>query len=355
MLGPVIAAELDIRWPKLASHPIARALAFSLAFHLVLFLTVELGFRLGLWNSSLFSLVALDKRQRPDPRLEAKKRAEAEKQEVVPIVFVEVDPAQASQAAPKDTPYYSTRNSLAGNLDTKIDSNVPKISGTQDRLPSTLTKPRSEPMPLQPMPSVARPAEPPQESKPAEAPRQETTSEAKAAPRPGDLAMIRPMERPVLTPKPSFSDAPASSSERPKPRRLAQVRDQQNGLVSEKMKQEGGVRRYSIEGLNVKATPFASYDRTIIEAIQNHWFNFLDDPDRNFVGNDTGKVVLTFRLNSDGSVTQMGVAESTVNDILEIICRRAVQEPAPFGPWPTDMRRLIGADYREVRFTFYYN
>ncbi|MBM3839603.1 MAG: hypothetical protein FJ398_16865 [Verrucomicrobia bacterium] len=337
----------------MASHPIARALALSLAVHFFLFLTIELGFRLGLWNSSLFSLVTLSKRERLDPQLEAKKRAEAENQEVVPIVFVEVDPAQASPAPPKDTPYYSTRNSLAGNPDTSIDSQAPKISGTQDRMPSTMTKPRSEPMPLQPAPSVARAAEPPQESKPNETPRQETPSETKAAPRPGDLAMIRPAERPVLTPKPSFSDAAASPPDRPKPRRLAQVRNQQTGLVSEKMKQEGGVRRYSIEGLNVKATPFASYDQAIIEAIQNHWFNLLDD--RNFVGNDTGKVVLTFRLNSDGSVTQMGVTESTVNDILEIICRKAVQQPAPFGPWPSDMRRLIGADYREVRFTFYYN
>ncbi|MBI2948882.1 MAG: hypothetical protein HYY23_14675 [Verrucomicrobia bacterium] len=354
MVGPVIAAELNIRWPRLASNPIARALGLSLAFHFIFFFMVELGFRLGLWNSSLFNLITLSQRTSADPRLEAKKRADAEKQEVVPIVFIEVDPAQASQVAPKESQYYSTRNSLAGNPDTRIDSAVPKISGAQDRVPSTMTKPRSEPMPLQPAPSVARTAEaPPPESKPNETPRQESQAETKSAPRPGDLAMARPADRPVLTPKPSFSDAAESAPNRPKPRRLAQVRNQQSGLVSEKMKQEGGMRRYSIEGLNVKATPFASYDQAIIEAIQNHWFNLLDD--RNFVGNDTGKVVLTFRLNSDGSVTQMGVAESTVNDILEIICRKAVQEPAPFGPWPADMRRLIGADYREVRFTFYYN
>lgn len=352
MLEPVIAAELNIRWPRLASNSLARALALSLAFHFFFFFTVELGYRLGLWNSSLFNLITFD--QRLDLQLEAKKRAELEKQEVVPIIFVEVDPSQASTAAPKESQYYSTRNSLAGNPDTRIDSNVPKISGAQDRVPSTLTKPRPEPMPLQPAPSVARAAETPRpESTPKESPRPESKTETKSAPKPGDLTMIRPADRPVLTPKPSFSEAAENAADRPKPRRLAQVRNQQPGLASEKMKQNGGVKRYSIEGLNVRATPFASYDQAIIEAIQSHWFNLLDE--RNFVGNDTGKVVLTFRLNSDGSVTHMRVAESTVNDLLDIICRKAVQEPAPFGPWPTDMRRLVGADYREVRFTFYYN
>ena len=119
------------------------------------------------------------------------------------------------------------------------------------------------------------------------------------------------------------------------------------------MKQDGGVRRFRIEGLNAKATPFASYDQAIIEAIQSRWFNLLEE--RNFANNDSGRVVLTFRLNSDGSVTHLGVAESTVNELLAILCQKAVRDPAPYGAWPSDMRRLVGADFREVRFTFYYN
>ena len=350
----MIAAEFITRLPRLTSNSITRALGLSLVFHLLLFGAVELGYRLGLWNSSLLGLITFNTADKLDPRLEAKKRAEMEKQELVPLIFVEVDPAQASQEAPKETKYYSTRNSLAGNLDTRIDSDVPKISGTQEQMAKTATKPRSEPMPLQPAPSIARTPEPTrQETSPKDNPLNETRTESRNASKPGDLAMAKPLDRPILAPKPSLTDAHESVRERPRTLAQALARNEQRGLAGEKMKQEGGVRRYSIEGLNAKATPFATYDQAIIEAIQNHWFNLLDE--RAFARGDTGKVVVTFRLNSDGSVTHMRVAESTVGDILEIVCQKAVQEPAPFGPWPNDMRRLVGADFRDVRFTFFYN
>jgi hypothetical protein len=62
-----------------------------------------------------------------------------------------------------------------------------------------------------------------------------------------------------------------------------------------------------------------------------------------------------FNLTSDGRVTDLKVTENSVTDILALMCQRAVQDPAPFAPWPNDLRRLVGKEYREVRFTFYYN
>ena len=32
----------------------------------------------------------------------------------------------------------------------------------------------------------------------------------------------------------------------------------------------------------------------------------------------------------------------------------AIEEAAPFAPWPGEMRRTIGANYREITFTFLY-
>ncbi|MBI4662607.1 MAG: hypothetical protein HY735_27660 [Verrucomicrobia bacterium] len=347
-------AELNLRWPRQASSPIVQAIGLSLLFHLLLFCTLELGYRLGLWDSSLFELLSFRARGRPDPRLEAQKKAEAEKQEVFPVIFVEVDPSQATQEVPKETKYYGARNSLAGNPDTRIDSDTPKISGTQDKVPKTSDSPRVEAMPLQPAPLVAKPPEPkPKEEPPKETQLKEPQPEPKSASKPGDLALAKPAERPVLTPKPSFSDAVEATPTRPRPRRLAQVMNPQSTLEGVKMKQEGGSKRYSsAEGLDVKATPFGTYDQLIIEAIQNRWFDLLEE--RDFARNATGKVVLTFRLNSNGTVSHMDVSESTVNEILSIICQRAVQDPSPFPRWPNDMKRLVGADYRLVRFTFYY-
>jgi len=31
-----------------------------------------------------------------------------------------------------------------------------------------------------------------------------------------------------------------------------------------------------------------------------------------------------------------------------------VLDPAPYGVWPSDMRRMVGANFRDVTFTFYY-
>ncbi len=50
----------------------------------------------------------------------------------------------------------------------------------------------------------------------------------------------------------------------------------------------------------------------------------------------------------------MKVAESTTGEVLSLICQKAVLDPAPFGVWPSDMRRTLG-DIRSIQFTFYYN
>ena len=57
----------------------------------------------------------------------------------------------------------------------------------------------------------------------------------------------------------------------------------------------------------------------------------------------------------DGRITDMKMSDNDVGDLLGLLCERAVLDPAPYAPWPSDMRRLIGHNYREVTFTFYYN
>ena len=67
-----------------------------------------------------------------------------------------------------------------------------------------------------------------------------------------------------------------------------------------------------------------------------------------------GKVTLRFHLNYDGTITDMQIVENTVGDLLGYVCRNAVTDPSPFEPWPSDMRRMVGANFREITFTFYY-
>jgi hypothetical protein len=347
----MVWADLNSRLERLATNSIARALAFSVIFHLLLFSFVELGYRLGWWKQSLLPATFLAMNSPRNPRLTTDPKDSASTQtRDVPIVFVEVDPAQATPEAPKDAKYYSSANSRAANRETLIDSANPKITGTQDKVPKTTESSRAKSMPLQPAPPAETKAEPePQPLQP----------QVQSGPKPGDLAMAKPPD--TLSPKlnsetsrnPPAED-PKAGQTRIRPRTLAQAMQQTPGLAGEKMKQEGGVRRFTLaEGLDVKATPFGSYDAAIIAAIQQRWYDLLDD--RDFARGYTGKVVLVFRLYSDGSVKEMRVMENEVSDILALICQRAVQDPAPFAPWPNDMRRQIGADYREVRFSFHHN
>ena len=118
------------------------------------------------------------------------------------------------------------------------------------------------------------------------------------------------------------------------------------------MKQHGGVKTPpTVRGLDAKPSPFGDSDVRLRAASQNRWNQIRDQ----YYVPSVGQVVLTFNLWSDGKVTNVQVERSTVDDLLSLKCRRAVQEPAPYAPWPEKMYDEIGSDRRFVRFTFYYN
>jgi hypothetical protein len=118
-------------------------------------------------------------------------------------------------------------------------------------------------------------------------------------------------------------------------------------------KMDGSVLRVALTSLDAKATPYGEYDRALIQAVQQSWYRLLDD--RGYASDSRGKVVLQFVLHPDGRVTDLKVAENTTTEqLLGIICRIAVEDPAPFQDWPSDMRRMLG-DTRRIEFTFYYN
>ena len=75
------------------------------------------------------------------------------------------------------------------------------------------------------------------------------------------------------------------------------------------MMQDGGVRRHaSVSSLDVKLTGFGDYDAALVEAITQRWYDLLDS--QRFALDRTGKVVLQFRLNYDGTISDMKVAQT---------------------------------------------
>jgi hypothetical protein len=252
-----------------------------------------------------------------------------------PLMFVEVNPAQATAEPPKDAKYYSSKNSQAANKQADQETGIPKITGTQIEVAKTEDVPREKFVPLQPTPPVPQPQENREEQR------------AKPAQTPGDMAVGKP------DPKPSQDDGQA---EHTRPRTLAEARARQSDYLipGPRMKQEGGVRHHAeLSSLDAKATPFGAYDAALVEAISQRWFTLLDE--RQFASDGRGKVVLHFALHYDGRITDVKVADNTAGDMLGLICEKAILDPAPFAPWPSDMRHMLDSDVRLIQFTFYYN
>jgi TonB family protein len=252
-------------------------------------------------------------------------------QNVDPTIFLDV--SQASADAPKQAKYYSDKNSRAANPDANVDSNQPKLNGKQTNVPKTEDTPR----PIKAKPTPPTPPEKPVEEKPQEA-------KPASGLHPGGLQTGTPADatKPEEQPK-------------PRPRTVREALAQQaNQLPGLQMQQDGGVKRRALSSsLDAMATPFGAYDSAIVQAISQRWYDLLDS--QSFADSRQGKVTVTFHLNPDGSVTELKISGNTVGDLLGYICQEAIQQAAPFGKWPSDMRRMVGANFREITFTFYYN
>jgi hypothetical protein len=287
------------------------ALALSLAVHLLGWGGYEAGKQFG-WSQRLHMPAWL--------HLVAKKKTEPPVLQNNEEQLMFVDVAQPTTEAPKNTKYYSSQNSLAADP-TKGNKDVPQLNGKQTEVAKTENVPRPDFNKLQP----ATPA-PQQKLQPAV--------------QPGDLTLGKPEN--------------SQQQEQPRPRTVKEALAQQaHRLPGQQMKQDGGTRRPAlVSSLDVKVTPFGAYDAAFIEAVTQRWYDLLDS--RQFAMDRSGKVALRFHLNYDGSIADMKVLENTVGDVLGYVCQKAVTDPAPFAPWPGEMRRLIGENYREITFTFYY-
>ena len=349
--------------------PLTRAFAISLLLHFAGIAGVELGRQLGWWDRSLFSALLKHDLLREVVKT-AEQRAELQKkflqQQPPPeaeLTFVDVDPSQAAPEPPKNAKYYSRANTVASNLSQDEQKDTPKINGKQDKVPKSTDVPRvapkaPEPTPPQTQPSkaeVMRPTPPVQP--PPQTPKPEPATTAKeprpALPDKGEtlLAKVIPREEPRSELPPN--NPPPEEQPRKRPRTLAEAKAQRGIIEGPKMQQHGGARIGLTEGLDVKATPFGTYDALFIEAVQSRWFNLLEE--RDFVGSQAGRVVVEFRLHQDGRITDLTVVEASVSELLAWFCQRAILDPSPYRPFPSDLRRMMNADYREIRFTFYYN
>jgi outer membrane biosynthesis protein TonB len=326
-------SEISLRLEQAETSRLTWAFTFSLVLHLLVAATYYVGNEYGWWQQLHWP--AWMKSAKMLTELFQKPRPQAEEREIeVPLVFVEVTPAQATTEIPKEKKFYSNNNSIAANPE-PADSTVPKIDGQQTDMVKTEEVPRQKAFPLNPTP-------PPVEKAREEQP--ETKLKPTFAP--GDIALAKPED---------MQRKSEGQADQVRPRTLKEARallPPGSQLPGKKMKQDGGVRHRGNISLDVQGSPFGDYDWKLIQAVQKSWYSLLDS--RQFAGEQTGKVTIRFRLNSDGTISQVSETQSTVDSVLSLLCRMAIEHPAPYDAWSNDMRHKIGENYRELTFTFYY-
>jgi hypothetical protein len=302
----------SLRFSSPEMRRLGLALALSLGLHLFAWGGYEAGKQLGWWQQLHLPIWL-----HPVTKFKTGPPAVLQNNEEQ-LTFVEV--TQPTAEAPQNAKNYSNQNSLAADP-TMGNKDVPQLNGKQTEVAKTETVTKPDFNKLQPSPPAPQPKSSP-------------------AIRPGDLTLGKPED--------------SRQQEQPRPRTLKQEREQQaHRLPGVQMKQEGGTRSHAlVPSFDVKATPFGAYDAAFIEAVTQRWYDLLDS--RQFAMDRSGKVTLRFHLNYDGSIADMKVLGNTVGDLLCYVCREAITDPAPYAAWPSDMRRLIGENYREITFTFYY-
>ncbi len=65
-----------------------------------------------------------------------------------------------------------------------------------------------------------------------------------------------------------------------------------------------------------------------------------------------GQVIVGFRLHADGHVSDLRVARNTSDEKGALICKKAVQECAPFAHWTPKMLQAVTNGVRNINFTF---
>ena len=307
----------SLRPSRFQSERIILALAISLFIHML-----------------IYTVYVLNKAYHILQFMEANKKLQQVQhvpQYADPIEFVTVpNPSKDAPAKPK---FISNKNSVAADDSQNKAQENPQLNGKQTEIPQTVDLERSKTPQEQPQNNPATPA----------ASSSQGTAPAKPANTPGDLTLG----------KPNDSTQQQQEQEQQRPRTIKEAMAQMaSRMPSMTMKQEGGSQRHArVPSFDVKVTGFGDYDARFVAAVSQNWWNLLDS--QRFSLDRTGKVVLYFRLNYDGSISEMRFVNNNVGDLLGYVCQKAVLDGAPYERWSQDMRLKLG-DSTEVQFTFDY-
>jgi hypothetical protein len=98
------------------------------------------------------------------------------------------------------------------------------------------------------------------------------------------------------------------------------------------------------------------FDAALARIVQWQWDELVRETAKTIPRAKTdAKVVVAFRLHSDGRVSELRVEETGgLDSVWTGACYYAIQKSAPFRPWSVEMGRQVGREYRALRLIFHY-
>lgn len=325
---------------------VLRALIVSLLLHFFIFGAWKLGQAQGWWQALTMPRWLQRLTQIAMPAMPKKI---AVTPPPTPLMFVEVDPA-AAVTEPLKPQYEGAHSTAAANPEITRPSPAPDFRGRQDKELKTTDPGHHNKVAAAPSPAP-KPLPAPEQPRPVQAaPKKSYT--------PGNLAMAQPSEKrnekdgtaQSTSDQPQLQPQPQPLPVHHRPRTLEEAREMA-GIPGEKLRAPGGVNHIDAQSaLAVKGTMTGAYFDAFVTRVKVHWDQLLrDDPI-----NANGKVVLNFKLRSNGEIIGMKMVSNEVTDLLGTLCEQAVLDPAPYDPWPQEMRLENPTDAIELQFTFYY-
>lgn len=142
-----------------------------------------------------------------------------------------------------------------------------------------------------------------------------------------------------------------SSPRLARPRNLAEAAAR-SGRPGKKGALRGGVTQMGPDSLGARGTLEGAYYDRMFDAVSDRWGHLFDDVLKN--SGMAGRVVLEFKLYSDGRIADVVVKETTVSEIQTLLCQKGLLDNAPYAKWTEGMRREIGTNSILFSLTFDY-
>ncbi|MDE3083698.1 MAG: hypothetical protein KGJ37_00575 [Verrucomicrobiota bacterium] len=112
-----------------------------------------------------------------------------------------------------------------------------------------------------------------------------------------------------------------------------------------------GTSNIGLAAWDARWNSYGEYLQRLIDVVQAEWDNLLSNAGS--LPPSGSKVIVTFRINSQGKISKIVKVDSTAGDLGSSYCVSAITDRSPYDKWSEDMVTTLG-DEQELTFTFFY-